>query len=69
MALVECPKCGASKGLKGAREEDGIHMRCRHMRQCVDQAPGRLPEVRRALLAFRAPLLHEARGTEQSILA
>jgi primosomal protein N' len=69
MALVECPQCGESKRLKGHRTDDGIHVACQACGHEWIRTPDKCPTCGEPMLAFRAPLLHKARGTQQSILA
>jgi len=69
MGLVQCPECGEGKALKGRREDDVIHVTCQACGHEWLRDPERCPTCGGARHAFRVPLLHKARGTQQSILA
>jgi uncharacterized Zn finger protein len=67
---IECPQCGADRGLRGEREDDGIRITCSSCGNVWPRHPDGCPECgERALASVRAPLYQKARGTQQSIIA
>jgi len=67
---IECPECGASSGLRGQREGEGIRITCASCGHAWLRHPDACPECGQvALASIRAPLYQKARGTQQSIIA
>jgi ribosomal protein S27AE len=67
---IECPECGASSGLRGQREGEGIRITCGSCGNAWLRHPDACPECGLvALASIRAPLYQKARGTQQSIIA
>ncbi|MGB0872215.1 MAG: hypothetical protein ACPGWS_01600 [Solirubrobacterales bacterium] len=74
MALpkIECPSCGADKGLKGKREGnregDVVNVTCGSCGHEFVHDPWECAKCGGRLDAVRRPLLQKARGTQQSII-
>jgi primosomal protein N' len=67
---IECPGCGATRGLHGERVADGIHVSCAGCGTNWIRHPDDCPECgSNSLASVRAPLFQKARGTQQSIIA
>jgi Zn ribbon nucleic-acid-binding protein len=69
MGLVACPECGATRNLKGRREDGVIVVSCQSCGHEWMRDPERCPTCGGDRHPFRVPLLQKARGTQQSILA
>jgi primosomal protein N' len=66
---IECPQCGAGKGLRGERKDDAIQITCDSCGNVWLRHPDACPECGQpALASIRAPLFQKARGTQQSII-
>ncbi|MGH2945790.1 MAG: hypothetical protein ACRDPC_05935 [Solirubrobacteraceae bacterium] len=67
---IECPQCGATGGLSGQRDGEGIRITCGSCGNVWVRYPDACPECgEKALASVRAPLYQKARGTQQSIIA
>jgi hypothetical protein len=64
----ECASCGERKQLRGQRDGETVQITCRSCGYEWRHDPWACPTCGGRLHPVRKPLVHEARGTQQSII-
>ena len=62
-----CPLCQETKGLRGERHGDVVHISCGACGHRWEHDPWACPTCGQPMHAVRRPVLQKARGTQQSI--